>query len=72
VLGFFRLLVYALNDDLFRAFISEQEFFMEFASDVINALVVSENALRNSVSNFADEAFHVEVLEHASYDGMRQ
>lgn len=68
--GFFRILVDALNDDLLRTFIAQQQALMQFSRDVIHALVVAQDTLGDRLTDFSDQALHVEVLEYGADDGM--
>lgn len=51
---FLRLPVDTFDDNLLRAFISKQEPFMQFSSNVIHTFVVPEDPLGDCLSDFSD------------------
>lgn len=67
VRSFLGLPIYALNDDLLRALISEQKPFMQFPSNVIYAFVVPEDPLGDGLSDLPDQTFHIKIFQHTTH-----
>jgi hypothetical protein len=44
---------------------------VKFPRNVVHTLVVPEDPLSHGVTNLPHEALHVEVLQHATDDGVR-
>lgn len=63
-----RLPVDTFDDNLLRTFISKQKPFMQFPGNVIHTLVVPKNPLGDGLSDFSDQAFHIEVFQHTTHN----
>lgn len=70
MLSFFDVAVDALDDDALCAFISKEQPFMEFSRDIVDALVIAEDSLRDSLADLSDETFHIQIFQDTADYGM--
>lgn len=70
VRGLCRLAVDALDDDPFCALVSEQQSLVQLAGYVVDALVVSEDTLRDGLTDLSDKTLHIEVFKDTTDNGM--